>query len=71
MTQPCVIVIGHLRESQAEGLPLPLRVNGRDVRSGGGRTVVSWVYPLGDSAPEFQPELDELDTDEGSGDASP
>ena len=71
MTRPCVIVIGHLTRSEAEGLPVPLRVNGRDVRAGGGRTVVSWVYPLGDAPPEFRPELGEPGADDGAGEELP
>ena len=40
--RPCLIVIGHLRNSAC---PIPLRVDGRPVASEG-LTVVRWVYPL-------------------------
>ena len=65
-TQPCVIVIGRLPDPGADALPIPLRVNGRPVQSGGGKTVVSWVYPLPDAPPEYVPEFDQT-----PGDAEP
>lgn len=62
-TQPCVIVIGHLTDPGIEDLPIPLRVNGRPVRSGEGRTVVSWVYPLAASPPSYVPEFEDEQAD--------
>jgi len=58
-THPCVVVIGQLTDAETDELPVPLYVNGRPTRSGGGRTVVSWVYPLPDTPPEYVPAFDE------------
>ncbi len=52
-TQPCVVVIGHLTDAQADALPIPLEVNGRPIGVASGRTVVSWVYPLPDNPPAY------------------
>ncbi len=65
-TQPCVIVIGHLTQTESKELPVPLEVNGRPAQSGGGRTVVSWVYPLPDAPPEYKLMPSEIDDDEPS-----
>ncbi len=55
-TQPCVVVIGMLEIEGKESCPTPFRVriNGQvrtpQVR---GRTLVRWVYPLGELPPVF------------------
>ena len=41
-SRPCVIVIGFLEDSAC---PIPLRVDGRPVRSEG-LTVIRWIHPL-------------------------
>ncbi len=50
-TQPCVIVVGLLREGPS---PTPLRVDGREVELHG-KTLVRWVYPLTPDPPEYGP----------------
>jgi len=52
LTQPCVIVIGHLVQREAGDAPIPLRVDGQDVPSRG-RTIVRWVYPLSPQPPGY------------------
>lgn len=42
LTQPCVIVIGHLRDAPS---PVPILVDGREIPSAG-RVVLRWMYPL-------------------------
>ncbi|TVQ54444.1 MAG: hypothetical protein EA377_05410 [Phycisphaerales bacterium] len=43
-SRPCIIIIGHLRDSE---LPIPLRVNQSDqTPESEGLTIVRWVYPL-------------------------
>lgn len=52
LTQPCVIVIGHVGLDEPVSSPTPMRVGagaGGRVLATSGRTVVRWVYPL---APE-------------------
>lgn len=49
LTQPCVIVIGHLRGSAS---PIPMQVNGSPLASRG-RTVVRWIYPLAPEPPAW------------------
>ena len=50
-TQPCVIVVGILNQTEGD-LPLPLTVDGRTVPASG-RTVVRWIYPLEPSPPRY------------------
>ncbi|MEZ6243414.1 MAG: hypothetical protein R3B57_10265 [Phycisphaerales bacterium] len=47
-TRPCVIVLGSIENPKGVEAPIPLRVNGRPAPVTGGRTVISWVYPLPD-----------------------
>jgi hypothetical protein len=47
LTQPCVIIVGHLNGSPS---PAPVFINGREAPSSG-RTVVRWVYPLPSEPP--------------------
>ena len=47
MTQPCLIIVGTLAESE---LPIPLTVDGARPPSHG-RTLVRWVYPLPPNPP--------------------
>jgi hypothetical protein len=42
LTQPCVIIIGHLRDAPS---PVPVLVDGREIPSNG-RVVIRWMYPL-------------------------
>ncbi len=42
LTQPCVIIVGHLMNSPS---PAPVFINEREAPSSG-RTLVRWVYPL-------------------------
>lgn len=49
MTQPCVIIIGHVQDRP---LPFPMRVDGDELPSTG-RTVVRWVYPLAERPPVY------------------
>lgn len=58
MTQPCVIILGHVQD---QPLPFPMRVDGDDLPSTG-RTVVRWVYPLGERPPAYP-----VDAPEGGG----
>jgi len=51
LTQPCLIVVGTLRDSP---LPLPLTVDGERPPSTG-RTIVRWVYPLPPHPPRPAP----------------
>jgi hypothetical protein len=51
-TQPCVIIIGHLREEET---PIPVLVDGKPLATRG-RTVVRWVYPLRPDPPPFRPQ---------------
>lgn len=46
-TQPCVIIIGHLKEAEC---PVPLTLDG-DKLGTTGHTVVRWMYPLPDNPP--------------------
>ncbi|MCL4742874.1 MAG: hypothetical protein KJZ54_11815 [Phycisphaerales bacterium] len=53
-TQPCVIVIGHLKASGKDSCPTPMRVSigGQDrAVHFEGTTVVRWIYPLPDDPP--------------------
>lgn len=52
LTQPCIVVIGHLKQSAS---PVPMSVNGEPLASTG-RTVVRWVYPLEPSPPAWDAE---------------
>lgn len=52
LTQPCVIVIGHLVQDDAGPCPVPASVDGEALLSRG-RTVVRWVYPLEPSPPAY------------------
>jgi len=49
-TQPCVIVIGHLKNCES---PVPITVDGETI-STSGHTVVRWVYPLPASPPGYE-----------------
>lgn len=51
VTQPCVIVIGHLANPTASPSPVPITVDGEVIPTSG-RTVVRWIYPLDSSPPE-------------------
>ena len=55
-TQPCVIIIGQLKEKTVDGCPVPLYVDTgggfREVRTEG-RTMVRWIYPLPANPPGF------------------
>jgi hypothetical protein len=62
LTQPCVIVIGHLVQEDAGACPVPLTVDGTEIGSRG-RTVVRWVYPLPPAPPRFA----EPDSEPGAG----
>ena len=54
ITQPCVIIFGHLGDrSQPAESPVPLTVDGKVV-STVGRTMVRWVYPLPDMPPRVE-----------------
>lgn len=50
LTQPCIMVIGHLEGSAS---PVPMSVNGEPLASTG-RTVVRWVYPLAPNPPAWE-----------------
>lgn len=49
MTQPSLVVIGHLRGAPA---PFSVEVDGREAETAG-RTIVRWVYPLPSDTPEY------------------
>ncbi|MBL4591135.1 MAG: hypothetical protein JKY96_04170 [Phycisphaerales bacterium] len=53
-TQPCVIVIGAVkvdpRDASVDGMPVPVFVDGKRVKSSG-TTIVTWVYPLASNPP--------------------
>lgn len=51
VTQPCVMVIGHLATPTASPCPVPITVDGELIPTSG-RTVVRWVYPLESNPPE-------------------
>lgn len=52
-TQPCVILIGHLRDREDPvASPAAVEVDGRVVRSVG-HTVVRWIYPLEPAPPAW------------------
>lgn len=65
-SQPCVIIIGQLVDTES---PTPLLVNGQPVKSRG-RTVVRWVYPMPDSPPEY-PEIEPLPIPGSDGSPTP
>jgi hypothetical protein len=50
-TQPCVIIIGQLKDQET---PIPVTVDGQPLATRG-RTVVRWVYPLHPDPPRFRP----------------
>ena len=50
-TQPCVIVIGALTQTEGN-LPVPITVDGEPVPAEG-TTIVRWVYPLDPAPPEY------------------
>lgn len=50
-TQPCVIIIGHLKEAEC---PVPISVEGQPIATRG-HTVVRWVYPLPPHPPAVEP----------------
>lgn len=53
MTEPCIIILGHLGVGPGEDgapSPTPMTIDGRDPNLSG-RTFVRWVYPLGDRPP--------------------
>ncbi len=55
MTQPCIIVLGHLGvgpDGEGAPSPTPMRIDGRDPNLSG-RTFVRWVYPLEDRPPRI------------------
>lgn len=52
-TQPCVMIIGTLKQSEGD-LPYPLTVDGKPVPAKGS-TIVRWVYPLEPDPPEYTP----------------
>lgn len=49
-TQPCVIIIGHLKDSDS---PVPITVDGEQIAMKG-HTVVRWVYPLPANPPSYE-----------------
>lgn len=59
LTQPCVIVIGHMGLDEPAPSPTPMRAGSgaaaREFRTTG-RTVVRWVYPLEGDPPGFEGE---------------
>lgn len=66
-TRPCVIIVGHLGSGDGEPGPVPLFVDtggGWREAPSRGRTVVRWVYPLGDDPPAF-PGAEEPDEGDG------
>lgn len=73
ITQPCVILIGHLGDGRAEALesPVPLLVDGEPIRTQG-RTIVRWVYPLPPNPPSFpRADSESLTTPEAPEPATP
>lgn len=62
LTQPCVIIVGHV--AGKVGSPVPITVDGQEVEMEG-RTVVRWVYPLPTDPPRF-PSPDQPDLQEGA-----
>jgi hypothetical protein len=68
-TQPCVIVVGQIGADGRGPSPVPLYVSRgasyREVRQVG-RTVVRWVYPLGQRPPFPQTQTEEENADPGS-----
>lgn len=52
LTQPCLIVVGHLGDGTPVDSPVPLMLDGRALPTPG-RTVVRWVYPLPDAPAAF------------------
>ncbi len=68
-TRPCVILLGWVENPRGAEGPVPLTVNGRPAPVSGGRTLISWVYPLpanpaAPSAPDDATPTDEV-TDDG------
>ncbi len=57
LTQPCVIVIGHLSEDAPAPTPMSFGVSGREIPTSG-RTLVRWVYPLAGDPPDWVEEGD-------------
>ncbi len=54
LTQPCVIIIGHMgSRSTKQDSPVPLLIDGKSAPSFG-RTVFRWVYPLQESPPRVE-----------------
>ena len=51
VTQPCVMVIGHMANPLSSPSPVPITVDGEVIPTSG-RTVVRWVYPLESNPPE-------------------
>jgi hypothetical protein len=52
LMQPCIIIVGHVDADGGAGGPAPLFVDGRRITPRG-RTVVRWVYPLGEAPPPY------------------
>ena len=55
MTQPCIMVLGHLGvggDGEGAPSPTPMTIDGRDPNLRG-RTFVRWVYPLESSPPRI------------------
>lgn len=50
LTQPCIMIIGHLADDRDQPCPTPLFVDGRRVPTRG-RTVVRWIYALPENPP--------------------
>ncbi|MEO1008218.1 MAG: hypothetical protein AAFX79_06605 [Planctomycetota bacterium] len=56
MTQPCIIVLGHVGARSGDApTPTPIEVDGREANLSG-RTFVRWVYPLPPGPPAIEAE---------------
>lgn len=49
-TQPCLIVLGHIKKGES---PVPIEVDGVEITTSG-HTMVRWIYPLAPNPPEYQ-----------------
>lgn len=52
LTQPCIIVIGHMNEDAPSPVPMVFGSGGREFPTRG-RTLVRWVYPLEADPPDW------------------
>lgn len=52
LTQPCIIVIGHMNEDAPSPVPMVFGASGREFPTKG-RTLVRWVYPLEALPPDW------------------